>query len=75
MSVRRSVGVVLVLAVMGLGFPSAGEAAIGSDLGGEEVGLGLLERLSRLLSWAEVVLADLGAQFVTTEGASITDSG
>ena len=45
------------------------------DLGWDAGGLSLLERLAQLLSWAEGVLADLGAQFVTTEGASITDSG
>ena len=75
MSVRRIVGVVLLFAVMGLVFPSTGEAAIGRDLGGDAGGLDLLERLTRFLSWAEGVLADLGAQFVTTEGAGITGDG
>ena len=74
MSIRRIVGVVLLFAVMGLVFPGTGEAAIGRDLDGD-AGLGLLERLGRLLSWAQTVLADLGTQFVTTEGAGLAGDG
>ncbi len=69
MSIRRIVGVVLLFAVMGLVFPSAGEATIGRDLDGDAGGLELLERLGRFLTWAQTVLADLGTQFVATEGA------
>ena len=75
MGTRRIVGVVLIVALMAVVFPTAGEARIYADLGDVSVGSGLLDRLAQLWSWAEGVLVDLGAQFVITEGASLTSGG
>ena len=61
--------------LMAVVFPATGEAGIRGDLGDVSSDVGLLERLSQLWSWAESVLTDLGAQFGTKEGASITGGG
>ncbi len=75
MSHRQIWGAVLLLALMGLAFPGAGEARIQTDLGEVSASPGFLERLAQLWTWAEGVVVDLGAQLVTKEGASIGPGG
>ncbi len=75
MSHRQIWGAVLLLALMGLAFPGTGEARIQTDLGEVSVAPGLLERLAQLWTWAEGVVADLGALLSTKGGASITPGG
>ena len=71
---RRMVAVVLLLAVMGLVLPTASEAMI--DRGTLEIeGPDLMERLSRVLAWAQGVIESVAQQFVTKEGAGITTGG
>ena len=74
MRTRRMVAVVLLLAVMGLVFPSASEAMI--DRGALETdGPDLMERLGRVWAWAQGVVEGVARQFVTSEGAAITGGG
>ena len=74
MSVRRIVGTVLILVVVALLFPSAGEATVRGDIGDAPGGLRLLERWEQLQAWVQSVMDGL-TQFVATEGASITSDG
>ena len=75
MSHRRIVGAVLLLALIALAFPTTGEARIHADLEDVSGGPGFLERLGGLWIWAQNVLADLGAQITTKEGASVGTGG
>ncbi len=75
MRTRRIVGLVLIVALMAVVFPAAGEARTHADLGDVSGNPGFMERLGQLWSWAEGVLAGLGAQFGTKEGASIAGDG
>ena len=71
---RRMVAAVLLLAVMGLVFPSASEAMI--DRGALEIdGPDLMERLGRVWAWVQGVLESVARQFVTSEGAGVTTGG
>ena len=69
---RRIVGVVLLLALVVLVFPTAGQALEPGQLGGEvEPGL-----FARFLEWVEaVVFAPVVEVWVALEGATITPAG
>lgn len=71
MNNRRLAGLVLLLAVVGLAFPTAGHALAASELGGDiEPGL-----FARFFEWVQVVFFDVVPTWVTEEGASIGTSG
>ncbi len=74
MSIRRMSAFVLLLAVLTVAFPTAGQATMNRDAIGIDSPT-LMERISQVLDWAEGVFENIAQQFVPTEGAGITSGG
>lgn len=71
MNNRRLAGLVLLLAVLGMAFPTTGHALTPSDLGGDvEPGL-----FARFFEWVRVVVFEVTDVFVTQEGATVSPGG
>ena len=71
MQVRRIVGAVVLLALVGMVFPAPSQALDVAQVGADvEPGI-----FARLLEWAQGVFAEVTEVFVAEEGASIGPDG
>lgn len=75
MRTRRIVGVVLVLAVLGIAFPGAGEAGVAGGPVADAGGFDALSLLSRIFAAVQGFVSGIADRFVAAEGSSISTNG